>query len=187
MLSRAAGELLAHVLYHFPMSGHELQRLGHILADLVQKPAAARTRGRGRINDALARQMLGQRPARRLASLEAAHRNLRLCRGQLRHGLRLRGIFFQLGKPQLELLQERAPFRGLSELLVPQLGNRVFELLDQQGAMFRFALQHARSRLSSNECGARLDNHCMRSSQISRKRISHRSHAGDSNHKMSRL
>src|SRR5208337_4976514 len=64
-LAGAAGELLAHVLDHFPLPRHELQHLGHVLADLVQKPAAAGAGCRGRINDALARQMLGQRAARR--------------------------------------------------------------------------------------------------------------------------
>src|SRR5208337_4220245 len=72
MLAGAAGELLAHVLDHFPLPRHELQHLGHVLADLVQKPAAAGAGCRGRINDALARQMLGQRAARRPAPLEAA-------------------------------------------------------------------------------------------------------------------
>ena len=44
---------------------------------LRKAAAAARAGRRRRIDDALARQMLGQRPARRLAPLEALHRDLR--------------------------------------------------------------------------------------------------------------
>ena len=55
-----AGELLAHVLDHFPLARDELQRLGHVLAELAQgRPAAARACRRQRIDNALARQMLG--------------------------------------------------------------------------------------------------------------------------------
>jgi hypothetical protein len=39
---------------------------------------------------------------------------------------------FQIGELQLELVQQCATLRGLSELLVPQLSDREFELLDQQ-------------------------------------------------------
>ena len=67
-LAGPAGELLAHVLDHLPLARHHLQRLGHVLAQLAQRAAAARAGRRRRIDDALARQMLGQRPARRLAS-----------------------------------------------------------------------------------------------------------------------
>jgi hypothetical protein len=44
----------------------------------------------------------------------------------------LRGVLLQIGKLQLELVQQCAALRGLSELLVPQLPDREFELLDQQ-------------------------------------------------------
>ena len=66
-LAAPARELLAHVLDHLPLARHQLQRLGHVLAQLVQGAAAARAGRRRRIDHALARQMLGQRPARRLA------------------------------------------------------------------------------------------------------------------------
>ena len=72
-----AGELLADMLDHFPLPRNELQGLGHVLADLAQCRAAAAWAGRGcRIDDALARQMLGQRTARRPAPFERCHRNL---------------------------------------------------------------------------------------------------------------
>ena len=76
-LAGPAGELLAHMLDHLPLARNELQRLGHVLADLAQcRPAAARA-GRGRrIDDPLARQMLGQRTARRPAPFERWHRVL---------------------------------------------------------------------------------------------------------------
>ena len=37
-LAGPAGELLAHVLDHLPLARHELQRLGHVLAELAQLP-----------------------------------------------------------------------------------------------------------------------------------------------------
>jgi hypothetical protein len=88
-LAGAAGELLAHVRDHFPLARDQFQCLGHVLAELVQRAAAARTCRRGRIDDALARQMFRQRPARRLAPLERRDGDLRghrrsrceLCRG----------------------------------------------------------------------------------------------------------
>jgi hypothetical protein len=109
------------VLDHFPLPWHDLQRLGHVLADLVQNPAAARASRWDRINDALARQMIGQRSARRPAPLEAAHRDLRLRRGDLRRRFRLRGVLLELGKRLFELLEDRAALRGLPELFVAQL------------------------------------------------------------------
>ena len=44
-LAGAAGELLAHVLDHLPLPRHELQHLGHVLAELVQR----RRRSTGRL------------------------------------------------------------------------------------------------------------------------------------------
>ncbi len=54
-LARAAGELLPHMLDHFPVARYVLQALGHVLAELAQGPAAARAERRCRIDDALAR------------------------------------------------------------------------------------------------------------------------------------
>jgi hypothetical protein len=62
--------------------------------------------------------MRGQRTARRLAPLERWHRDRLGCR-QLRRGLGLRRILFQVGKLQLKLIEQRATLRGLSELFVP--------------------------------------------------------------------
>jgi hypothetical protein len=90
--------------------------------------------------------MLRRRPARRLAALEGCHRSLVSC-GHLRRGLSLRGVLLEIGELQLELVQQCAALRGLSELLVPQLLDREFELLDQQGPRLglRFRGQPGRS------------------------------------------
>ena len=77
------------------------------------------------------RQVLGQRPARRLAPPE------RLYRPALRHDdLQLRfalgQILFQLEQLQLELAQQRATLRRLSVPVVPKPGDRLLELLDAQ-------------------------------------------------------
>jgi hypothetical protein len=74
---------------------------------------------------------LGQRPARRLAPLERRHRHA-LWRGDLLRRLRLSLSFFQLEQLQLELIEQRPPFRRLAEPFVPQLGDLVLELLDHQ-------------------------------------------------------
>src|ERR1700748_2062620 len=65
-LARAGRERLATVRDHLPLARNELQGLGHVLAELVQSAAATRARRGRRIDDALARQMLGQRPASHL-------------------------------------------------------------------------------------------------------------------------
>jgi predicted protein tyrosine phosphatase len=38
------------------------------------------------------------------------------------------------------LFQDSAPLRGLAELVMPQLGDRVFEFFDQQRPVLRLAL-----------------------------------------------
>jgi len=100
-------------------------RLGRdVLADLAQSVVAAAWVGRRhRINNALPRQMLRQRSARRLAALKRRHRDL-VVRGNLRRGLGLRGVLLEIGELQLELIQQCAALRGLSELLVSQLLDR---------------------------------------------------------------
>jgi len=135
-----ADELLAHVLDHLPLTRNELQHLGHILAELAQPAITATgTGGRHRIDNALPRQMLRQRPAGRLAALERGHRNLVGC-GHYRRSLRLCRVLLQIGELQLELVQQCAALGRLSELLMPQLPDRELELLDQQCPCLGFRL-----------------------------------------------
>src|SRR6266851_714088 len=66
LLAVAAGELLADVLDHLPLTRDHLQRLGDVLAQLAQPRAAtAQAGGRARLDHPLARQMRGERMARR--------------------------------------------------------------------------------------------------------------------------
>jgi hypothetical protein len=174
-LAGAAGELLAHVLDHLPLARDELQRLGHVLAELVQNAAAARARRRGRMNDAFTRQVLRQRPTRRLAPLECLNRDLlarRSLGGDPRRRFGLRGIFFHVGQLQLELLEHRAAFRRLAELLVLELGDRELHLLDHELAYAHLSLGVARVRLRGGEGLALRQDDCMRAGEIGWKRIS---------------
>jgi hypothetical protein len=102
-LAGPAGELLAHVLDHLPLARNELQHLGHVLADLAQRlAAAARTSRRRRIDDALARQMVGERTTRGPAPFERWHGDGlgRRCR------FGLCGILLQIGELKFELIQK---------------------------------------------------------------------------------
>ena len=120
--------------------------------------------------------MLGQRAARRPAPLEAAHRDLRLCRCDLRRRFGLRGVFLQLGKRQFELLEDRAALRGLPELLAPQFGDRVLELLDQQRAVLGLAFRRAGARLRRQQRLVLGDDHRVRRGKIGWQRINGKRH-----------
>jgi hypothetical protein len=65
---------------------------------------------------------------------------------------------------KLKLIEQRAALRGLAEPLVPQLPDRVLELLDQQRAVLRLALC-CTQRLALRE------DQRMRTRKIDRKRI----------------
>ena len=79
-LAGAAGELLAHVLDHYPLAGTRSSVSVTSSPSLRRRPPPQHGQADGaRIDDALARQMLRQRPARRLAPGEgAAPRSSRL-------------------------------------------------------------------------------------------------------------
>jgi hypothetical protein len=64
-----------HENFYLPLPRDHLQGLGHVLAQLVQDAAAARTRRRRGVDYALARQMLRQRAARRFLAREGLHRD----------------------------------------------------------------------------------------------------------------
>jgi hypothetical protein len=59
-------------------------------------------------------------------AFEGRQRNLLACRRSrhLARGIRLRGIRLQIGELKLELVEQRATFRGLAEPLVPELPDR---------------------------------------------------------------
>jgi len=82
-----------------------LQHLGHVLADLAQRDAAAaRARRWRRMHEALARQIRRQRPPRRPLAFEGFHLDdFGRCR---QFGLRLclRCFRFQVGELKLKLL-----------------------------------------------------------------------------------
>ena len=70
-LAAPAGELLAHVLHDLPLARDHLERLGDVLAELRERGrTAARAPRRCQDHDPLARQMLGERLARRLSAGE---------------------------------------------------------------------------------------------------------------------
>jgi hypothetical protein len=131
-----AGELLPNVLNHLPSPRDQLR---------PRRSCARSSRhstGRPKVLP-LARQMLGQRPPRRFAPFEGLHRNLltrRRSRGHLRRRLGLRRILLQIGELKLKLIEQHPAFRGLPEPLVPQLPDRVLELLDQERTVLRLAL-----------------------------------------------
>ncbi len=85
-LARPAAELLADGLDHLPLPGNDLQRLGHILAELDQPALTARADGGWRDDDALARQMAtGPAPACAGRSFRPRSRSYRPPRPR-RHG-----------------------------------------------------------------------------------------------------
>src|SRR3712207_5177784 len=70
-LAAAAAHLLAYMLDHLPAPRLALERLGHILAQLADRAATLGAGTGGRIDDALARQMLRQWAAGWLAGVAA--------------------------------------------------------------------------------------------------------------------
>ena len=74
MLSQSGRRTSRGRLDHLPLAGNDLQRLGDVLAQLRQPCAAAAGAGRRPGNDhPLARQMLGERLARRALAGEGRH------------------------------------------------------------------------------------------------------------------
>jgi hypothetical protein len=173
-LAGSARVLLAHVLDHLPLARDQLQCLGYVLAELVQGTAAAQARCRRRIDHALARQMLRERSARRLEPLERLHLDVcarRRVGRDLRPGFRLRCILFHVGKPQFELLEHGATFRGLAEPLMPELGDRELHLFDHQFPGTHFRLGVARHCLGFQTRRLRGNHHRLQGRDVIGKRI----------------
>src|SRR5690606_3921859 len=118
------GELLAHVLDHLPPARHTFERLGHILAELPDHAAALGAGARCWMDDALARQMLRQRPAGGLA-LERRAPGGPCRRRHLRRCLVLGGGLLELSELELELGDDLRPtLRRLAVLLTACLGEQ---------------------------------------------------------------
>jgi hypothetical protein len=130
-LAISAGELLAHGLPHEPAPRHDVEGLGHDLAQLGEPMAAAAVAGRGRWDDdALARQMSRQRAARRLLPDMGCDDR---AGGGFCGRLVLGSGFLELGQLELELVNEPfAPLAGLAELLAPGFGKQQLEPLNLQ-------------------------------------------------------
>jgi len=130
LLARAARELLADGLDHFPLPRHHLQRFGNGLAEFCQLAAAARTGGRAGDYHTLTRQMRRKRRPHRLFAGERLNR-----RTVSRHSVgvvlsRARRRFLEL---QFQLVEQlAAAFGGLPILLAPQLGDQQLVVGDQR-------------------------------------------------------
>src|SRR5262249_6108170 len=153
-----------------PLPGNHLQRLGHVLAELVQAAAAARAGRWARIDNPLAWQMRRQRATGRFAPLKALHLNLRTLGSELRYRLGLGRILLELGQLELELLEHRAAFRRLAVLLVLELGDLVLQLLDLERARLRDALGCGGLRLGDDQGLALRQNERVRGGKIGRER-----------------
>jgi hypothetical protein len=81
--------------------------------------------------------VLGNREAKRQAGLllfEIVQRDLGMRTRHLRRRFRRGSVPFRLGQRMLELIEDRATLGRLPEPLVPRLGDRVLQLLNQQRA-----------------------------------------------------
>jgi hypothetical protein len=131
LLAVPAGELLADVLDHLPLPRDHLQRLGDILAQLAQALAAAAQAGdRRRLDDPLARQMLGKGFARRPLARE--RRGRRLGGGPLGGEFVLGGRSLKLLELQLQLIQKLGgALRARAEAIPVELLDLQLEMGDQ--------------------------------------------------------
>ena len=151
LLAMAAGELLAHRLDHLPAARDDLQRLGHVLADLRQLLRAAAGAGcRPRHHHALARKVRRKRLAGRLATREPL--DLR------RSGRRLFGRQLVLGRARLKLVELKLQLveKSLLALRAPAV-HLAPELLDRQlqEGDLRLGAGHLRLGVRSPRLGRR--------------------------------
>ena len=192
-LAGPAGELLAHGLDHLPLPRNNFQRLGDVFAKLRQPVrAATRAIGRCRDHDALARQVLGKRLARRPLALERLD-GLRSSRCLFGRQFILGGGGFQFPELKLHLLQQACrAFRTGAIKLAPQLLDLEPVVADQcfrarqvrsciggvglGGGSFNFgicrrSLRACRERFCLNPRGALGEDHRMRGSKIGGERF----------------
>ena len=147
LLAIAAGELLAHRLDHLPLTGLQLQRPRHVLAELAQAMAAAAFACRRRIDHhALAGKMLWKRIALGALARKSAHGR---CVGDslFRRKLVCRGAGLRLFECQRQLVdQTRRALRLLSVNLALQLGDPQLLLRDQRRVLRGFRPRHRQFR-----------------------------------------
>jgi hypothetical protein len=186
-LAVAARELLPHMLDHLPLAGNHLQRLGDVLAQLGQAPAAAARTGRRAGHDhPLARQMLGEWLARRPPAGEGCHTGGLRCRPLCRQlVLGRRGLkVFQL---QLELIEQAGTvLRALTELRPLQLLDLQLQMGDQCMVVARSGPQRGRFRCRRRQLGLARQQQPLQARRIIRQGI-HRGHRHQENHKAGRL
>jgi hypothetical protein len=173
-LAVPAGEFLTDVLDDLPAPRLAFKGLRYHLVQLVKPLAAAFAAGtRRRLDNALHRQMVWQRPAGRPGIGGALF--LSGCR---RRDLGLRFLLglglFKVLDGQFKLLdQQPAAFRGLPVLLAPRLGQHQLQPLDFQAADGHFAGRQ-RQQFALRKY------HRMRGGKIGRKRIGGDRHTDES-------
>jgi hypothetical protein len=94
------------------------------------------------LHDALARQMLGHRPARRAPASSALARSAARCRS-----FSLGGILLEIGQFEIEPIEHRRTLRAWPALLVLELGDRELHLLAQERAGADLGFEIARPGL----------------------------------------
>ena len=134
LLAVPAGELLTDGLDDLPLARNDFQCLGDILTQLGKAVAATGRARTGRWhNDALARQMLGERLLYRRLALEAANVGC-LLGGSLGNEGVLAGVSFKLLELQLHLVEQASgTFGAGAVLLALQLGDLQLQMSDQRG------------------------------------------------------
>ena len=139
------------MLDHLPAARLALQALGHVLAELAHRAAALRAAARRRVDDPLARQVLGQGTAGRPAPGAGARLGPRRRGGELGRRVLLGHRLLELGQLELELLDEPgAALGGLAVPFAPRLGEQQPEALDlQPGARHTASMLLTRASASS--------------------------------------
>jgi len=178
LLAAPAGELLPHRLDHLPLPRHHLQRLADVLAQLreIVGPAARAAHGGGD-HHALARQVLGERLARRPTALVRCHQRI---------PARLRCGFLVFGGPRLQVLQlqlqlveqPRLVLRARAVQLTPQLLDRQLQVRDQSLAGGVDGLGIGGVRFGRHPRGALGEDHRVRGGEVGGERCGCGHHQG---------
>src|SRR3954447_4006136 len=170
-LAIAAGHRLAHVLDDLPAPRLALERLRDDLSQFAQARAAAlAANARCGMNDALARQMVGQRPARRFACIDRASSFGGRPGGNLRLSLDLGLRLLEVRYSKFELLDDLlAALGGLTKLRAPRLGKQELQPLDLETEAGAFAL-------GFDQTLALRQDHRMGSGKVGRQRLRRRDH-----------